>query len=465
MNKTILFLLILSFSAIMISFQSCRNDDPMSPIDTTIISDTTRIFNNTYGTPLSDLVTGAVQSGDGGVIICGYTISSSFGDNDIFIMKLDGRGGIIWSNIYGGSGNDQATSLIRTSDGNFIVSGHTTSLSASFDPFTIKINSSGDIQWSNVYRWWNEDYSNNLIQTSDGGYIMTGYSNSFGSGGYDVYSLKLDQSGGIMWARCYGGPENDFGNAIQETTDGGYIIGGYTFSFGAFGDGYVIKLFGDGAVRWSKNYGGAGFDNIKDLKKASNGFIACGSTVSFGLIDENAYVFNIDNQDGFVYWTRTFDGALAGPSSFYKAFQSPDGGFVLSGTMQNSTENQNDMVFMKLFGDGAFNFAKGFGGVGSDVSTSLSVKEDGGYILGGNTTSFGAGSNDAYVVSIRSDGTGCFADNPFTPIGGDPVTEVNSPATAYISVDFYETVPFTWNIAQFGVVPNTQCVTYPKSAE
>jgi len=291
---------------------------------------------------------------------------------------------------------------------------------------------------------------------------MTGYSNSFGSGGYDVYSLKLDQSGAIMWVRCYGGTANDFGNAIQETTDGGYIIGGYTFSFGTFGDGYIIKLYGDGAIRWSKIYGGAGFDNIKDLKKASNGFLACGSTISFGLTDENAYVFNIDNQDGFVYWTRTFDGAASGPSTFYKAFQSPDGGFVLCGTMQNSVENSNDMVFVKLYGDGAFNFAKGFGGVGSDVSTSLSVKEDGGYILAGNTTSFGAGSNDAYIVSIRSDGTGCFTDNPFTPIGGDPVTEVNSPATVYFSVDFYETVPFTWNTGAFGVVENNQCVTYPR---
>ncbi len=446
----------------VILISACKQgEDIITPIDPPVVIDTTKIFSNTYGTSLSDLITGARQCNDGGIIVCGYTISGAFGDNDIFIMKLNGNGTIVWSNLYGGSGNDQATNIEKNSDGTFIVSGTTSSLSGTFDPFTIKIDQSGVVEWSRYYRFWNEDYSNAVIQTNDAGYILTGYTNSFNLGGYDIYAIKLDQSGSVMWARCYGGAENDYGNSIRVSPEGGYIIGGYTFSYGVGGDAYILKLFGDGVLRWSKTYGGAGFDNIKDIQKTSNGFIACGSTSSFGLVDEDAYVFNIDNQDGFVYWTRTFDGNAGGPSQFYKVLTSGDGGYLLAGNMQNSVSNLQDVSLVKLFGDGEFNFAKLYGGVSNDAGTSVSVKSDGGLLLAGNTSSFGAGSNDMYLLSLYNNATGCGPDNPVTPMAGSPLTEVSE----QVSLDFpinYETLTAVWNVASFSVLPNTQCIQNPK---
>ncbi|MBZ0202993.1 MAG: hypothetical protein K8I03_08260 [Ignavibacteria bacterium] len=460
MKKLSILAVLLIISVLTLFIDGCRQEEPLTnPIDTvTNPVDTTRIFSKTFGSNLSDLVTGVRQAGDGGIVMCGYTIASAFGDNDIFIMKLDAAGNLIWSKLLGGSGNDQATYLERTADGGFIIGGHSNSYSGTFDPIAIKIDAAGNVMWTKYYRWWNQDYSNCIIQTSDGGYIMTGYSDSYGSGGYDIYSLKLDQTGGIMWVRCYGGSANDIGNAIRETPDAGYIIGGYTFSFGSLGDGYIIKLYGDGAVRWSKTYGGTGLDNIKDIQNSSNGFIACGSTVSFGLIDEDAYVFNIDNQDGFVYWTRTFDGTAGGNSGFTKVFQTSDGGFILGGSMQNLAENQLDMALVKLYGDGVFNFAKSFGGVSIDAATALSIKNDGGFLLSGTTTSFGAGSNDVYLQSLFSDGTGCTTDNPFTPNAGSPLTEVGLPATIYLDINFFETNSIDITSAAFNVLPNSQCI-------
>jgi len=454
--------LIYSAFITVIFISACKQgEDIVTTIDPPVIIDTTKIFSKTYGTSLSDLVTGVRQTPDGGLIMCGYTIGGSFGDNDIFITKLDGSGNIVWSNLYGGSGNDQATSIEKTSDGNFIISGTTSSFSGSFDPFTIKINQSGTIEWSKYYRFWNEDYSNCVTQTSDGGYIITGYTNSFNLGGYDIYAIKLDQSGSIMWARCYGGAANDFGNSVRQTPEGGYIIGGYTFSFGTAGDAYILKLFGDGVLRWSKTYGGTGFDNIKDMQAVSNGYIMCGSTSSFGLVDDDAYVFNIDNQDGFVYWSRTFDGNAGGPSDFKKVLQTPDGGFLLAGNIQNDITNLQDMTVIKLFGDGAFNYAKLFGGVSNDGATSLSFKTDGGILLGGNTTSFGAGSNDVHVFSLYNNATGCITDHSVTPLAGSPLTEV----AEQTSLDFpinYETLTSSWNISAFNVLPNSQCIQNPK---
>jgi len=463
MKKITFCILLLFFAATLITFQSCRQDDIVSPIDTTVIPvDTTKIFSNTYGSNLSDLVTGVQQTNDNGVIVCGYTISTAFGDNDIFIIRYDGSGNILWSNLYGGSGNDQATYMEKCGDGGFIVTGHTTSFSGTFDPFTIKINASGTIEWTRYYTWWNEDYANNVIQTSDGGFILTGYSNSFGSGGYDVYTLKLDQSGGIMWARCFGGVENDFGNAIVQNADGGYVVGGYTFSFGVMGDALIMKLYGDGVKIWSKNYGGIGLDNVKNIKKATSGYIACGTTSSFGLVDEDAYVFNIDNQDGFVYWSRTFDGNAGGPSGFSKVFQPVDGGYMLAGYMQNELKNSTDAVLIKLYGDGEFDYGKLFGGVSNDQATSLAYKQDGGILLAGTTSSFGAGSNDIYLLSLYNNATGCGPDNPFTPLAGTPTTEVFTADVIEMNIN-YETITPAWNVAVFSVTPNTQCIQAPKS--
>ena len=451
-----------SFMFVILISACKQGDDIVTTTDPPVVIDTTKIFSNTYGTSLSDLITGARQCNDGGIIVCGYTISGAFGDNDIFIMKLNGNGTVVWSNLYGGSGNDQATSIEKTADGSFVISGTTSSFGGTFDPFLMKIDQSGSIAWSNIYRWWNEDYSNAVIQTGDLGYIITGYSNSFSIGGYDVFSLKLDQSGGLMWARCYGGPENDYGNSIRTSPEGGYIIGGYTFSYGVSGDAYILKLYGDGVLRWSKTYGGAGFDNIKDIQNASGGFLACGSTSSFGLVDEDAYVFSIDNQDGFVYWSRTFDGNAGGPSQFYKVLSSGDGGFLLAGNMQNDVNNLQDISLVKLYGDGAFNYAKLFGGSSNEIASSISVKSDGGLLMTGSTSSFGAGSNDMYLLSLYNNGTGCLTDNPVTPIGGTPLTEVNEQTSSYLDINFYDTYVPAWNVASFSVLPNTQCIQNPK---
>lgn len=421
------------------------------------VFDPTRIFSKTAGSNVSDLVTGVVQSFDGGVVLCGYTIASSFGDNDIFITKLDDSGRVVWSNLYGGSGNDQATSIAKTSDG-FIIAGHTTSFAATgFNPFTLKIDNSGAVQWSKYYPWWNEDYAGSIIQTSDAGYIMTGYSNSQTIGGHDVYALKLDASGSIMWVRFYGGTANDFGNAIQETGDQGYIIGGSTFSFGNLGDGYVIKIFGDGGHNWSKTYGGIGPDNIKDLQKSSNGYIACGSTISFGLIVTDAYVLNFDN-NGFLYWSRTFGSNGNGETILNSIMQTSDGGFAAGGSTPSTTSNGVDMCLVRLFGNGEFNYEKIFGGVSNDLGSALSIKNDGGFLLAGSTLSFGAGANDIYVQSLNSEGTGCNTDNPYTPSGGLPATEVNNASTTYLGFVPYETVSAVWNTAGFNIVQNTQCM-------
>jgi len=453
------------FAPLLVSlfFISCEpQDSNVSPIDTTHnpITQKAHLFGKTFGSNVSDLVTGARQSIDGGIVVCGYTIASAFGDNDIFVTKMDTAGNIVWSKIIGGSGNDQAASMDTTLDGGFIICGSTNSFSATNDPIVIKIDNSGNLVWTKYYSWTLDDIATNIQATSDYGYILTGSSNSFGAGGYDAYALKIDASGGIMWCRAYGGAFDDYATSIKATQDQGYIIGANTASFGTGGDIYIIKAYGDGGLNWSKSYGGILYDNLRDIVTVSGGYVICGSTASFGVGIEDAYVFSIDN-NGFLYWSRTFGGALGEEDRFYSMRSISAGGIILSGTTKHTAGNNEDVSLLRLFSDGAFNWEKTFGGIGTDISTSVAMKNDGGLLVAGYTSSFGSGANDAYILSLKSDGTSCLPVNSVTPNGGSPQTNVIDAATVYTDVNSYETNSAPFNMSNFVVTNNTQCIQSP----
>lgn len=452
--RKLYFLLIIT---IFLVLNGCKQGGD-TPVDPPVSVTGTKILTKTVGSNLSDLTTGVVQADDGSILFCGFTISSAFGDNDMFVVKMDGAGNVLWSNLYGGSGNDQALSIDKTFDGGFIIGGTSNSFTGNFTAVAIKIDASGNVVWSKYYAGGNQDYGTKLIRTNDYGYIMTGYTNSFGAGENDMYSLKLDQDGGIMFQRVYGNTVNDFANTITETDDDGFILGGYSFSFGSSGEAIITKIYGDGIIEWSKTYGGAGLDNITDIRVISNGFVACGSTNSFGLTTDDALVFNIDD-NGFVYWARTFGGNAGGTDAFSKLQVNSDGSITLAGFTVENPSNLADISLTKLFGDGAFQWQKTFGSTGNDAGISLFVKSDFGYLLAGNMES-ATTSNDSYILSLKSDGTGCSPDNPVTPLGGTPTLDIIEPEM------FDNAATFTMNNASvqktgFGVNQNTVCVQDP----
>lgn len=460
--KKILYSAVILFAMILSSCEpqdvpGTKIEDPPPPNP---VTNKAYIFGKTIGSNVSDLVTGARQSIDGGIVVCGYTIASAFGDNDIFVTKMDTAGNILWSKIIGSSGNDQAVSMDNTLDGGFVICGTSNSFSGTNDPIAIKIDNSGSLLWAKYYRWWNDDISTNINSTSDYGYILTGSSNSFGAGGYDTYALKIDASGGIMWCRAYGGAFDDYGSSIKASQDGGYIIGANTVSFGTAGDIYILKTYGDGGLIWSKNYGSQFFDNLRDITVVSGGYVACGSTTSFGVGIEDAYVLSIDN-NGFIYWSRTFGGSLGEEDRFYSIKAITGGGLILSGVTKHTAGNSEDVSVLRLYSDGAFNWMKTFGGIAADYSGSVAMKNDGGFIVSGNTQSFGAGANDAYILSIKSDGTSCLPDNNVTPNGGTPQTEAYVAVSVYTDVSFYETNAASFNVTDFIIVNNTQCIQAP----
>jgi hypothetical protein len=234
--------------------------------------------------------------------VAGWTWSFGAGDYDVWVLKLDGQGNVQWQKTYGGTSGDWAHAIAPTSDGGYVVAGWTWSFGAgNRDVWVLKLDGSGNVQWQKTYGGSNEDAAFAIAPTSDGGYVVAGWTGSFGAGSHDVWVLKLDGSGNVQWQKTYGGSNDDGATGIVPTSDGGYVVAGWTGSFGAGGDDvWVLKLDGQGNVQWQKTYGGSNDDGARAIAPTSDGgYVVAGWTWSFGTGAHDVWVLKLE-ADGTV---------------------------------------------------------------------------------------------------------------------------------------------------------------------
>ena len=314
--------------------------------------------------------------------------------------------GTTWAKTYGGSSYDFAYSIQQTSDGGYIVAGYTNSFDEVEDGcLVIKLNSDGTVTWAKTYGGDDSDYAYSIQQTSDGGYIVAGYTLSFGGNGDNCLVVKLDSSGVVSWAKTYGGPTFDWewAYSIQQTSDGGYIVAGFTDSFTTNGDFFVIKLNSDGVVSWAKTYDGNNIDLAYSIQQTSDGgYIVAGYTYSFSPSDYDALVIKL-NSDGTVSWAKMYGGS--GDEIAYSIQQTSDGGYIVAGYTTPFGVDDVDFLVIKLNSDGTVSWAKTHGGTGNEGARSIQQTSDGGYIVAGAISSFAETVDSPNVGQIASFGT------------------------------------------------------------
>ncbi|MBU0508236.1 right-handed parallel beta-helix repeat-containing protein [bacterium] len=200
------------------------------------------LWSRTFGGSQADECYAVRQTTDGGYVLVGHTSSFGAGSLDIWVVKTDSNGSGLWNRTYGGGGSEQCGSIRQTTDGGYILGGRTSIGAGNGDYWMVKISANGDSLWSRTFGGSNIDEGGNIQQTAEGGYIFGGYTQSFGMGGSDFWLVKTNENGDSLWSRVYGGTQDDACTFVQQTADGGYVWAGYTCSIGAGGyDFWLVK--------------------------------------------------------------------------------------------------------------------------------------------------------------------------------------------------------------------------------
>lgn len=382
------------------------------------------------------------QTTDGGYIVAGESnsnngdVTGNNGSSDFWVVKLDATGTITWQKALGGSGIDVAHSIQQTIDGGYIVAGQSNSTNGditgnhgNYDYWVVKLDSSGVITWQKSLggSGWDALYS--IQETTDGGYIVVGESNSTNGdvignqGNADYWIIKLDSIGTITWQKSLGGSGSDIGFSIQQTTDGGYVVAGQSNSTngdvtGNHGgwDYWVVKLDSLGDISWQKSLGGAGADEARSVQQTTDGgYIITGrSTSTDGDVTGNhgnydCWMVKLDSL-GAIIWQKSLGGS--GADGGWVVQQTTDGGYIVAG-YSNSTDGDitgnngdYDCWAVKLDSIGAIMWQKSLGGSGLDIGYSTQQTTDEGYIIAGYSNSTNGdvtgnqGNRDYWIVKL-----------------------------------------------------------------
>ena len=267
------------------------------------------IWNKSYATTAGSADASSVaETADGGYIVCG-TLNPGSPTSKVVLFKTDSDGNSQWANTYGGSKYEFGNGVIQTFDGGYIIIGSTKSFGTNFDDiYVIKTDSDGNLEWSkNIADTPVDDidFGTSIVQAPDSGYVICGriYNASNNSG--DVGLIKLDASGNLLWSQSYGGTGDDRAYSIALTSDGGFALSGWTNSFGAGGwDNYVLKTDALGSINWSKAFGGAGNDFSYNISTTSSGgFVLTGTYDNLSAAD--VFLTEIDSM-GDTLWTKNY---------------------------------------------------------------------------------------------------------------------------------------------------------------
>lgn len=292
------------------------------------------IWSRTFDIGTFDYAYTVNQTVDGGYLICGMTDILGNQYTDACVIKTDNQGQLIWSKQYGGATLFYGFSMQLSNDGGFVMTGLTFTVGGPSDlAFLMKCDSSGNLIWSKTFGGGGThyDYARYINITSDGGYIIAGWKDVYGSNNNsDVYLIKVNVNGDTLWTKVFGGTTYDMVTYVAQTSDGGYVLTGQSNSYGSSYDVYLVKTDSNGNPLWTKTYGGWTHDDagVSLLSEPDGGYVIVGLTYSFGAGDADVYLLKTDSA-GNLLWSKTF-GSM-GRDVGWSVTASNDGGYILVG--------------------------------------------------------------------------------------------------------------------------------------
>jgi hypothetical protein len=361
------------------------------------------LWSRTFGGSNEEECNSVQQTTDGGYILVGFTSSYGAGLTDVWLVKVNANGDTLWTRTFGGSDYDGGNSVQQTSDGGYILGGSNSSYAPGGGDFwLLKVNANGDTLWTRTYGGSAPDECYSVQQTTDGGYVLAGRTCSYGAGADDFWLVRTDANGDTLWTRTFGGSSSDYCRSVQQTSDGGYILGGWTQSYGAGSrDFWLVKTDSNGDSLWSRTFGGSSQDECNSVQQTTDGgYVLGGRTDSYGAGGRDFWLVKTDS-NGDTLWTRTYGGSS---SEWCRSVQqTADDGYILGGDTDSYGVGDRDFWLVKVNANGNTLWTRTFGGSDYDGCLSVQQTTDGGYILGGRTWSYGAGLRDFWLVKTGSE--------------------------------------------------------------
>ena len=400
-------------------------------------------------------------------MIAGYTADSTLNDSDAYAVRMTTAGDTLWTKRINGSNSrkDLFYKVINTADGGFAFCGYSTNNGAGNDDvYYLKMDANGNIEWSNYWGGAGKDRAQDIIQTLDGGYAITGYSSSPPAGYFDAFVLRINSTGDTLWSKYYGGGGFEDANSIVLLPDNGFILGGQGTNGSNGLDLSLVRVNSIGDTLWTKKFGTTATDNIEQVIRLADGsFVLTGGTDGPGFGGNDGLLVKVDS-GGSVIWSKIYGGNSQ--DDFHQVYQTSDGSFVMSGTSRSSGAAEPNIWLQKTNSSGDSTWSQTYGGDNHDHGYSGVQTLDGGYIVVGYTSSFGFNGEEAYV--IKTDDLGAVHD-VLTYISVTELTQpsLNSCSASSVQVrviirnygrDTVPNVPVTINIT--GPITQTISATY-----
>lgn len=348
----------------------------------------------------------------------GYLVTGTMEDYDtdevhVWLAKYSDDGEIDWQKAYGGDGIDTGYKARETSDGGFIVAGATESFSnGSSDIWVFKIDSAGGIEWQKSYGGSGVEQAWSIDITTDGGYIVAGGTSSFGAGGADCLVLKLDANGNIVWQKAFGGSADEAGGGefeeyvarVFEDGDGNYLVSCITFSFGS-GDSdiWVFKLDADGSILWENAYGDEDEDGMWMIReKSDGGYLVPGYFTPTSDYDTDLWAMHL-NKDGTIAWQNTYGVSGVWDEALTLGATS-DGGALLGGFYEEDNDSDWSLTLVRVDTDGNLQWSSKYER-GFDWANAVAEFPGGGFAVAGATMNSLSDQVDFLMLNMSAEGT------------------------------------------------------------
>ena len=384
-------------------------------------------FLHTFGNQNRSEANAVIQTSDGGYAVTGwYDVQGSFTE-ECYLIKTDEFGDTLWTRTIGeltdtnangrdGSGN-KAYDLVQTFDDGYFIVGETNGFGVpASDVYVIRLNAAGDVMWSRTFGGFESDHAQSTIQMADSGFVIAGYTESYGAGIRDMYFLRVDKNGELLWSKTMGGTSLESATEIRATSDGGIVVVGYSFSFGAISAGVcLMKMTDEAVIEWERTYGGSMNDYGYSVREcADGGFVIGGSTSSSGEGLDDVLMVKTDS-NGILEWSKTYGGTKREVG--YGVEQTSDHGFIVGGYTRSFGAGEDDIYLIKTDSVGDTLWTRTFGGLEDDFCQSMKLAQDGGVVIAGHTYGFNVSGTDVFLVKTDNQGlTDCHWYNAATVV-------------------------------------------------